>query len=102
MYAQIAQYSSYFDAHGFADEAKALHELAAAGAPYRDLAAAITDEMAREFVIVGTAQDAAEQIADLLPFVDELCLTAPTALPPEPDQGIRGRHRPAPASRALS
>jgi alkanesulfonate monooxygenase SsuD/methylene tetrahydromethanopterin reductase-like flavin-dependent oxidoreductase (luciferase family) len=81
MYAQIAQYESYFAAHGFAGEAKALHDLAATGAPYRDLAGVITDEMAREFVIVGTPDDAAEQIADLLPYVDELCLTAPTALP---------------------
>jgi alkanesulfonate monooxygenase SsuD/methylene tetrahydromethanopterin reductase-like flavin-dependent oxidoreductase (luciferase family) len=83
MYAQIAQYSSYFAAHGFADEANALYALAAHGAPYRDLAGAITDEMAREFVIVGTPEEAAEQIADLLPYVDELCLTAPTALPPD-------------------
>jgi probable F420-dependent oxidoreductase len=83
MYAQIAQYSSYFAAHGFADEAAAVSSLAASGAPYRDLAASITDEMAREFVIVGTPEEAADQIADLLPFVDELCLTAPTALPPD-------------------
>jgi probable F420-dependent oxidoreductase len=83
MYAQIAQYASYFAAHGFADEAGALSSLAASGAPYRDLAGAITDEMAREFVIVGTPEEAAEQIADLLPYVDELCLTAPTALPPD-------------------
>ena len=62
---------------------RAPSSLAASGAPYRDLAAAITDEMAREFVIVGTPEEAAEQIADLLPYVDELCLTAPTALPPD-------------------
>jgi alkanesulfonate monooxygenase SsuD/methylene tetrahydromethanopterin reductase-like flavin-dependent oxidoreductase (luciferase family) len=83
MYAQIAQYASYFAAHGFAGEAQALHDLAATGAPYRDLAAVISDEMARQFVIIGTPEDAAEQIADLLPYVDELCLTAPTALAPE-------------------
>jgi len=83
MYAQIAQYESYFDAHGYAGEAKALHDLAATGAPNRELAAVISDDMAREFVIVGTAEDAAEQVAALLPFVDELCITAPTALPPD-------------------
>jgi probable F420-dependent oxidoreductase len=83
MYAQIAQYESYFAAHGYAGEVKALYDLAATDAPYRELAAAITDEMAREFVIVGTPEDAAEQVAALLPFVDELCLTPPTALPPD-------------------
>jgi hypothetical protein len=81
MYAQIAQYSSYFAAHGFADEAGALSSRPPA-APYRDLAGAITDEMA-EFVIVWHAEEAAEQIADLLPYVDELASTAPTALPPD-------------------
>ena len=83
MYAQIEQYDSYFAAHGLGDEARALQALAATGAPYRDLAAAVTDEMARELVIVGTPQEAADQIAALLPFVDELCLTPPTALAPD-------------------
>jgi probable F420-dependent oxidoreductase len=83
MYAQIAQYDSYFAAHGLGDEARALQAMGAGGAPYRDLAGAVTDEMARELVIVGTPADAAAQIADLLPYVDELCLTAPTALAPE-------------------
>ncbi len=83
MYAQIEQYDSYFAAHGLGDEARALQSLAASGAPYRDLAGAVTDEMARELVIVGPPAEAAAQIADLLPFVDELCLTAPTALAPE-------------------
>lgn len=81
MYAQIEQYASYFGAHGYDGEAKALYDLAASGAPYRELAAAISDEMAREFVIVGPPDDVAAQIADLLPYVDELCLTPPTALP---------------------
>ena len=83
MYAQIEQYDSYFAAHGFGDEARALQGLAATGAPYRQLATAVSDAMAREFVIVGTPEEAATQIAALLPFVDELCLTPPTALAPE-------------------
>jgi probable F420-dependent oxidoreductase len=87
MYAQIEQYASYFAAHGFDDDTAALRERASSGAPYRELASAVTDEMAREFVIVGTPDQAAEQIADLLPFVDELCLTAPTALAPDRTRG---------------
>jgi probable F420-dependent oxidoreductase len=90
MYAQIEQYDSYFVAHDLGDEARALQALGASGAPYRDLAAAVTDEMAREFVIVGTPDDVAAQIASLLPFVDELCLTPPTALAPERTREYEG------------
>ena len=80
MYASLAQYDSYFAAHGFADEARALQRLTAEGAPLDELVAAISDDMVRAFVLVGPAADVAAQLEALRPYVDEVCLTPPNGL----------------------
>jgi probable F420-dependent oxidoreductase len=75
LYASIAQYESYFAAHGFGDEARALAAGAAAGR--RDLAELVPDEMARTFVACGTPGDVAKQLAPLQEISDSLCLQPP-------------------------
>ncbi len=86
---------------GFADEARALQRLAASGAPYRDLAAAVTDEMARELVIVGTPDEAAARSPISCPTWSTSCASRPRRRSRPTDPGVRGRHRPAPAPRRL-
>jgi alkanesulfonate monooxygenase SsuD/methylene tetrahydromethanopterin reductase-like flavin-dependent oxidoreductase (luciferase family) len=79
-YAQLDQYESYFARHGFGDQTRTLQGLSAARAPLDELAAAVTDEMARQFLLVGTPDDVIAQLAALLPYVDDLCITAPMGL----------------------
>jgi len=75
IYASIAQYESYFAAHGFADEARALAAAAAAG--QRDLIDLVPDEMARSFVVCGTPAEVAKQLESLRDIADSLCLQPP-------------------------
>jgi len=83
-YASLQQYDSYFVEAGLAEDARRLQSLAAGGAPPADLAEAVSDALAEELVIVGTAGEVADRVAGLLGVVDELCLTPPTGLPPGP------------------
>jgi alkanesulfonate monooxygenase SsuD/methylene tetrahydromethanopterin reductase-like flavin-dependent oxidoreductase (luciferase family) len=75
LYASIAQYESYFAAHGFGEPARALAAGAAAGR--RDLADLVPDQMARTFVACGTPADVAQQLEPLHAIADSLCLQPP-------------------------
>jgi probable F420-dependent oxidoreductase len=82
-YASLRQYESYFDAIGLGVDARALMDLAEAGAPGADLVAAVTDAMVEELVPVGTAEEVAARIAPVLDVADELLLAPPNGLPAE-------------------
>ena len=56
-YASIAQYESYYAAHGFGAEARRLQEAVAAGDP--KAADLVPDDMARTFVVCGTPGEVA-------------------------------------------
>lgn len=75
IYGAVAQYESYFAAHGFGEQARALAAGAAAGR--RDLAELVPDEMARTFVVCGTPAEVAKQLAPLHEVCDSLCLQPP-------------------------
>jgi alkanesulfonate monooxygenase SsuD/methylene tetrahydromethanopterin reductase-like flavin-dependent oxidoreductase (luciferase family) len=75
IYAAIAQYESYFAAHGFGAEARALAAGAAVGR--RDLAELVPDEMARTFVVCGTPGEVAKRLEPLHEIADSLCLQPP-------------------------
>ncbi|HEY8123145.1 MAG TPA: LLM class flavin-dependent oxidoreductase [Myxococcota bacterium] len=75
IYASIAQYESYFAAHGFGEQARALAAGAAAGR--RDLVELVSDEMARSFVVCGTPGEVAQQLEPLHEIADSLCLQPP-------------------------
>jgi alkanesulfonate monooxygenase SsuD/methylene tetrahydromethanopterin reductase-like flavin-dependent oxidoreductase (luciferase family) len=75
LYASIAQYQSYFAAHGFGGEATRLAAAAAAGE--RSLVDLVPDEMARTFVLCGTPADVAAQVEPLWEVADSLCLQPP-------------------------
>jgi alkanesulfonate monooxygenase SsuD/methylene tetrahydromethanopterin reductase-like flavin-dependent oxidoreductase (luciferase family) len=75
LYGSIAQYESYFAAHGFGDPARALAAGAAAGR--RDLVELVPDEMARTFVVCGTPDEVADQLRPLQAISDSLCLQPP-------------------------
>jgi alkanesulfonate monooxygenase SsuD/methylene tetrahydromethanopterin reductase-like flavin-dependent oxidoreductase (luciferase family) len=74
-YAAHAQYESYFAAHGFGEQARALAAGAAAGR--RDLVDLVPDEMARTFVVCGTPGEVAQQLRPLHEISDSLCLQPP-------------------------
>lgn len=83
-YAGFEQYEPMFAAHGFAAEAKACqeavnrHDYAGAGA------AAVTDEMAETFVILGTADECRKKIEQVWDVADSFMLIPPIAgIPPE-------------------
>jgi probable F420-dependent oxidoreductase len=75
LYGAIAQYESYFAAHGYGEQARALAAGAAAGR--RDLVDLVPDEMARTFVVCGTPGDVAAQLRPLTEIADSLCLQPP-------------------------
>jgi alkanesulfonate monooxygenase SsuD/methylene tetrahydromethanopterin reductase-like flavin-dependent oxidoreductase (luciferase family) len=75
LYGAIAQYESYFAAHGFGEEARALAAGAAAGR--RDLVELVPDDMARAFVVCGTPGEVADQLRPLQAISDSLCLQPP-------------------------
>jgi alkanesulfonate monooxygenase SsuD/methylene tetrahydromethanopterin reductase-like flavin-dependent oxidoreductase (luciferase family) len=79
-YAQLGQYESYFARHGFEAQARTLQQLSSGHAPLDELAAVVPDEMARQFLLVGTPDDVARELAVLLPYVDDVCITAPMGL----------------------
>jgi probable F420-dependent oxidoreductase len=83
-YAGVKQYEPMFAAHGFEKEARACqeavdrHEYATAGA------AAVTDEMAETFVILGGSDECRKRVEEIWDVADSFCLVPPMyALPPE-------------------
>jgi alkanesulfonate monooxygenase SsuD/methylene tetrahydromethanopterin reductase-like flavin-dependent oxidoreductase (luciferase family) len=75
LYGSIAQYESYFAAHGFGEQARALAAGAAAGR--RDLVELVPEEMARSFVVCGTPGQVVDQLRPLQAISDSLCLQPP-------------------------
>jgi probable F420-dependent oxidoreductase len=82
-YAGMAQYESFFEAHGFGKEARALQERARS----HDLLAAtslVPDEMVRAFVLLGKRDRVHALVERAWTVADSLCLVPPAyTLPPE-------------------
>jgi probable F420-dependent oxidoreductase len=82
-YAGVAQYESFFEAHGFGAQARALQERARK----HDLLSAtqlVPDEMVRAFVLLGKPDRVRELVERAWTVADSLCLVPPAyALPPE-------------------
>jgi len=76
-YAGAEQYEPLFEAHGFGAEARACqaavarHDYAGAGA------AAVSDEMAETFVIIGTAEECRRRLEPVWPLADSFLLVPP-------------------------
>jgi probable F420-dependent oxidoreductase len=82
-YGGVAQYESFFEAHGFKDVARRLQEGVKRG-DYRSVAHLVPDEMVRTFVAVGEPEKVRERIARLEGAADSLCVVPPAyALSPE-------------------
>jgi alkanesulfonate monooxygenase SsuD/methylene tetrahydromethanopterin reductase-like flavin-dependent oxidoreductase (luciferase family) len=75
-YAGIEQYESYFAAHGFGAEAKALQEGVKRG-DVMSLKHLVTDEMAQTFVVCGTPDEVRERLAPIWDHADSACLNPP-------------------------
>jgi alkanesulfonate monooxygenase SsuD/methylene tetrahydromethanopterin reductase-like flavin-dependent oxidoreductase (luciferase family) len=73
-YGAIAQYESYFDAHGFGAEARRLQDAASRGVDGTEL---VPEEMARTFVVCGTPDDVRRQVEPLWEIANSLCLQPP-------------------------
>jgi probable F420-dependent oxidoreductase len=83
-YASLRQYDSYFDALGLGPDARRLQDLAEGGAPPDEQAAAVSDALADELVIIGPPHVVAARIAAVLDVVDDVCITPPNGLPAAP------------------
>jgi alkanesulfonate monooxygenase SsuD/methylene tetrahydromethanopterin reductase-like flavin-dependent oxidoreductase (luciferase family) len=82
-YGGVAQYESFFEAHGFLDVARKLQEGVQQG-DYRSVAHLVPDEMVRTFVAVGEPEKVRERIERLNGVADSLCVVPPVyALSPE-------------------
>jgi alkanesulfonate monooxygenase SsuD/methylene tetrahydromethanopterin reductase-like flavin-dependent oxidoreductase (luciferase family) len=82
-YAGVAQYESFFAAHGFGDEARRLQEYVRKR-EILDHGALVPDEMVRAFVICGKPDTVRERVERAWSVADSLCLVAPPyAVPPE-------------------
>ena len=68
-----------------------LQRLVAGGAAPAELAAAVSDAMVDELVVIGTVEEVALRIAPLLDVVDDLCITPPNGLAPARDAMYRSR-----------
>jgi probable F420-dependent oxidoreductase len=75
-YAGVAQYESFFAAHGFRDEARRLQEYVRRR-EILDHGALVPDDMVRAFVICGKADRVRERIERAWSVADSLCLIAP-------------------------
>jgi hypothetical protein len=81
-YAGLAQYESFFEAHGFRDEARRLQKLAREREilSHGDL---VPDEMVRTFVICGKPDVVRARVERAWTVADSLCLVPPAYnLPP--------------------
>jgi probable F420-dependent oxidoreductase len=82
-YAGIAQYESFFEAHGFRDEARRLQGLMREREilTHGDL---VPDDMVRTFVICGKPDVVRDRVERAWTVADSLCLVPPAySLPPE-------------------
>jgi alkanesulfonate monooxygenase SsuD/methylene tetrahydromethanopterin reductase-like flavin-dependent oxidoreductase (luciferase family) len=74
-YASLRQYDSYFEALGLGEDARRVQD--------RPDPSAVSDAMAEELVLVGTAEEVSARIAQVLEVADDLCLSPPAGVPPE-------------------
>jgi probable F420-dependent oxidoreductase len=75
-YAGVKQYESFFEAHGFGEEARRLQE----HVKQRDVASharLVPDEMVRAFVVCGKPESVRERIERAWTVADSLCLVPP-------------------------
>ena len=75
-YAGMAQYHSFFEAHGFGDEARCLQEHVRSR-EIIDHARLVPDEMVRTFVVCGTHDTVREKVERAWTVADSLCLVPP-------------------------
>ena len=76
-YGGIAQYEEYFAAHGFRSEAQQLQEGVKRG-DFLSVKDAVTDEMARTFVVCGTADEVRERVSAIWEVADSATLVPPS------------------------
>ena len=76
-YAGAAQYEPLFEAHGFGTEARACQEAVARHDYGGAGAAAVTDEMAETFAVVGTADECRRRLDPVWPVADSFLLVPP-------------------------
>lgn len=82
-YGGVAQYESFFEAHGYLDVARKLQQGVRRG-DYMSVAHLVPDEMVRTFVAVGEPAAVRERVAKLDPLADSICPIPPAyGLPPE-------------------
>ena len=82
-YAGVKQYESFFEAHGFRDEARRLQEYVQKREVIPN-ARLVPDEMVRTFVLCGKPEALQERVERAWTVADSLCLVAPAyGLPPE-------------------
>ncbi|TDJ65537.1 MAG: LLM class flavin-dependent oxidoreductase [Proteobacteria bacterium] len=83
-YAAMAQYESFFAAHGYAKEAQACQALMAETGSAVPPLDAVPDEMVKTFVVVGDQDTVREKLEPLWDVADSMCPTPPLwYLPPE-------------------
>ena len=75
-YASAEQYESFFEAHGFRDEARRLQESVEKGEMGAN-AHLVPDEMVRAFVLCGKPDSVRERVERAWEVADSLCLVAP-------------------------
>lgn len=76
-YAGVEQYESFFEAHGFGAQARAIQPLIQEGR-FADAGTLVTDEMVRTFVAVGTDDEIRAQLDRWWGIADSLCPVPPT------------------------
>jgi alkanesulfonate monooxygenase SsuD/methylene tetrahydromethanopterin reductase-like flavin-dependent oxidoreductase (luciferase family) len=82
-YAQFEQYEPMFAAHGF-EEARVCQEAARRKEYATAGAAAVSDEMAETFVILGPPDECRARVAEVWEVADSFCLVPPQyALSPD-------------------
>jgi probable F420-dependent oxidoreductase len=85
-YATVATYQSFFELHGFGEEASRIQSLFREG-NHAAVVDACTDEMVDSMMLVGTADEVRNRLASYEGLVDEIKLSPPTHL--VPDEVIR-------------
>jgi probable F420-dependent oxidoreductase len=75
-YASVKQYESFFEAHGFRDEARRLQGYVEKGERVPD-PQLVPDEMVRAFVLCGKPDSVRERVERAWGVADSLCLVAP-------------------------
>jgi probable F420-dependent oxidoreductase len=75
-YSQFEQYETFYAAHGFGAQAKAVHA-ASLREDLDGMLKAVPDEMVNTFAIAGTPDEAKTRVEDLWKTADSLTLTAP-------------------------